>query len=58
MWVCCARLNEFVVFEGHFLNQFVVFWQILSKWVCRFFGAVSQPSLPWYVPCLALMLRQ
>ena len=32
----CARLNVFVVFEGHSLIQFVVFWLILSKWVCRF----------------------
>ena len=37
----CARLNVFVVFEGHFLNQFVVFWLILSKWVCRFLGGIE-----------------
>ena len=37
----CARLNAFVVFEGHFLNQFVVFWLILSKWVCRFLGGIE-----------------
>ena len=37
----CARLNVFVVFEGHFLNQFVVFWLILSKWVCRFLGGLA-----------------
>ena len=47
----------FVVFEGHFLNQFVVLWLIRSKWVCRFLGAVSQPSLPWLEPYLALVLR-
>ena len=37
----CARLNVFVVFEGHFLNQFVVFWLILSKWVCLFLGGIE-----------------
>ena len=41
----CARLNVFVVFEGHFLNQFVVFW------------AVSRHPLPWLEPYLALVLR-
>ena len=43
----CARLNVFVVFEGHFLNQFVVFWLILSKWVCRFLGGIEASAAFW-----------
>ena len=37
----CARLNGFVVFKGHSLIQFVVFWLTLSKWFCRFLGVLE-----------------